>query len=112
MTDVAPLRFGMVARLRSDKRQEYLDLHADAWPGVESMITECGIRNFTIFVFGDVIFGYYEYVGSHFEADQQRMAADPTTRQWWARTAPCQLPFDAASGEPNWQIMDEAWHLD
>lgn len=111
MTDAAPIRFGMVARLRPEKRQEYLDLHSAVWPGVESTITECGIRNFTIYVLGDVIFGYYEYVGDDFDADQATMAADPVTQQWWARTAPCQLPFESGSDSPNWQIMDEAWHL-
>jgi len=76
------------------------------------MITECGIRNFTIFVLGDVIFGYYEYVGDDFEADQARMAEDRMTQAWWSRTAPCQLPFEPSSSEPNWQQLDEVWHLD
>ncbi len=105
-------RFGMAARLEPEKREEYLELHRNVWPGVEGMITECGIRNFTIFVRGDVIFGYFEYVGDDYEADQVRMAQDATTQEWWARTAPCQLPFDDASGEPNWQPLDEAWHQD
>jgi L-rhamnose mutarotase len=105
-------RFGMAARLVPEKREEYLELHRSVWPGVEAMITECGIRNFTIFVRADVILGYYEYVGDDYEADQARMAQDATTREWWARTAPCQLPFDPDSGEPNWQQFDEAWHQD
>ena len=110
MTEVR--RFGMAARLVPEKREEYLRLHADVWPQVEATITECGIRNFTIFVRGDVIVGYYEYVGDDYEADQAQMAADPSTREWWALTAPCQLPFEADSSEPNWQQFDEAWHLD
>jgi L-rhamnose mutarotase len=105
-------RFGMACRMRPELRQEYLDLHAAVWPQVEATITACGIRNFTIFVRGDVLFGYYEYVGDDYEADQARMAADPVTQDWWARTAPCQLPFDDASHEPNWQPLDEVWHLD
>ena len=52
-------RFGMAARLRPEKREEYLALHRDVWPGVAATITACGIRNFTIFVRGDVLFGYY-----------------------------------------------------
>jgi L-rhamnose mutarotase len=105
-------RFGMACRMRPELREEYLALHAAVWPGVEATITACGIRNFTIFVRGDVLFGYYEYVGDDYEADQARMAADPVTQEWWTRTAPCQLPFDADSAEPNWQPLDEAWHLD
>ena len=102
----------MAARLVPEKREEYLRLHADVWPQVEATITECGIRNFTIFVLGDVIVGYYEYAGEDYEADQARMAEDPKTQEWWSYTAPCQLPFEPNSSEPNWQQFDEAWHLD
>jgi L-rhamnose mutarotase len=108
----AILRFGMVARLRPELREEYLELHRAVWPQVEATITDCGIRNFTIFVRHDVIFGYYEYVGDDYEADQARMAQDPATQEWWSRTAPCQLPFTDGSDAPNWEPLDEAWHLD
>jgi L-rhamnose mutarotase len=33
-------------------------------------------------------------------------------QEWWARTAPCQLPFEVDSPAPNRQQLDEAWHLD
>jgi L-rhamnose mutarotase len=102
----------MAARLRPELRERYLELHGDVWPQVEATITACGIRNFTIFVTGDVLFGYYEYVGEDFAADQARMAADEATQRWWAETAPCQLPFTAGSSAPNWEPLDEAWHLD
>jgi L-rhamnose mutarotase len=105
-------RFGMAARLVPEKREEYLELHRNVWPAVESTLVSTGIRNFTIFVRGDVLFGYYEYVGDDYDADQARMAADPSTQEWWARTAPCQLPFDDASSAANWQELDETWHLD
>lgn len=109
---IAPQRFGMAARLRPEKREEYLELHRSVWPQVEATITECGIRNFTIFVTGDVLFASFEYIGEDYDADQARMAADPVTRDWWARTGPCQLPFHPDSDAANWEMLDEAWHLD
>jgi L-rhamnose mutarotase len=108
----APRRFGMAARLVPELREEYLELHRNVWPQVEATLLECGVRNFTIFVLGEVLFGYYEYIGSDHAADQAKMAEDETTRRWWARTAPCQLPFEPGSSAPNWQELDEAWHLD
>jgi L-rhamnose mutarotase len=110
MTDVR--RFGMAARVVPDKREEYLELHRAVWPAVENTLTACGVRNFTIFVLGGVLFGYYEYVGDDHEADQARIAADPSTQEWWALTAPCQLPFESDSSAANWQQLEEAWHLD
>lgn len=105
-------RFGMIARLRPEKREQYLRLHGSVWPEVEAMITDSGIRNFTIFAMDEVIVGYYEYIGEDYEADQARMAADTATRRWWALTGPCQLPFTAGSSAPNWQLLDQVWHLD
>lgn len=105
-------RFGMAARLRPELREEYLALHQEVWPEVEAMITECGIRNYTIFVLGDTIISYFEYVGDDFEADQAKMAADPVTREWWTHTAPCQLPFTEDSTAENWEAFEEVWHLD
>lgn len=106
------LRVGMVCRMVPEKRDEYLALHRAVWPGVEQTLREGNIRNFTIFVRGDVLFGYYEYVGDDLAADDAKMAADPVTQEWWALTGPCQVPFDDVGSEPNWQIMTEAWHLD
>lgn len=104
-------RFGMVCRLHPEKREEYLALHSAVWPGVESKMTECGIRNFSIFIRGDVLFGYYEYVGDDHEADQARLDADPVSQQWWALTDPCQYGFDPDAPEGvQWQELEEIWH--
>lgn len=106
-------RFGMACRLRPEKRAEYLELHSAVWPGIEALNREAGIRNFTIFVRGDVLFGYYEYVGDDYEADQATLAADPLSRQWWALTDPCQYGFDAdAPDGVRWQELDEVSHQD
>lgn len=109
----APVRrFGMAARLIPEKRAEYLELHANVWPQVEATITQCGIRNFTIFVLDDVILGYYEYIGEDYDADQALMAQDPVTQKWWSYTAPCQLPFRAGSTSLNWEHFTDVWHQD
>lgn len=109
---VAPRRFSMIARLHPDKRDEYLELHANVWPEVEATISRTGIRNFTIFIMGTVIVGYFEYIGDDYALDQATMAADEATQRWWERTAPCQRPFDEKSQAPNWELMKEIWHLD
>lgn len=106
------LRVGMVCRMIPEKREEYLALHREVWPEVERKTSESGIRNFSIFVLGDVLFGYYEYVGEDFAADQARTADDPLMQRWWSLTAACQRPFEDDASEPNWQVLSEAWHLD
>lgn len=62
-------RCGSVIRLRPECRDEYLSLHANVWPGVEAALTRANIRNYTIFLRDDLLFGYYEYVGDDHPAD-------------------------------------------
>lgn len=109
---MAGTRYSSVIRLLPDMRTQYLDLHAAVWPSVEATISACNIRNFSIFLYGDLLVSYYEYVGTDYAADQARMAADPETQRWWALTDPCQqrLP-DTPDGE-QWLRLPEVWHLD
>ena len=43
-------RFGAVAKVRPDRLDEYVKLHAAVWPGVLSMIEECQIQNYSIYL--------------------------------------------------------------
>lgn len=104
-------RYGMVTRLRSDRREEYLRLHAAVWPSVERMLLDANIRNFSIFLHGDLLFGYYEYIGEDHDADQARIAADPETQRWLALTDPCQESPTAPGSDVRWEPMQEVWHL-
>jgi L-rhamnose mutarotase len=57
------------------------------------------------------LFSYFEYTGTDFNADMNKMAADSTTRRWWKETDPCQLPLpDAVSKGEIWSGMDELFH--
>ena len=104
-------RYGMTIRLRPDKRDEYLALHAAVWPEVEAAMLANNVRNFSIFLHGDVLFGYYEYTGSDHDADEARIAADPTTRRWWTLTDPCQERLPGTPDGHQWAPMTEVWHL-
>ena len=84
-------RFGQEARLKPDKIEEYRRLHAQVWPGVLEVITKCNIRNYTIFISGDRLFSYFEYVGEDYEKDMAFMERDPVTNEWWKLTKPCFL---------------------
>jgi L-rhamnose mutarotase len=104
-------RVAQIIRLRPERREEYLTLHAAVWPDVEAALRASNVRNYSIFLREDTLFAYFEYVGADFGADMARIAADPQTRLWWELTDPCQerLP-DAADGE-QWSNLPEIWHL-
>ena len=102
-------RYGQVIGVRPEKLAYYKKLHAQPWPEVTAMIKACNIQNYSIYLFEDRLFAYFEYVGADFEADMAKMAADPATQRWWAETDPCQ--FTLLDGE-KWVMMEEVFHLD
>ena len=105
-------RFGQVIRVKPEKLEEYKKLHAAVWPGVLEMIGKCNMRNYSIFFRDGYLFAYFEYVGSDFDVDMARMAADPLTKEWWAVCKPCQQPVDSASADEWWGSMEEVFHVD
>ena len=107
-------RMGMVIGLRAEKIAEYKALHANAWPEILEQISACNIRNYTIFLREpeNLLFGYWEYHGTDFAADAERMAAHPKTREWWALTDPCQQPLKSRQDNEWWCMMEEVFHHD
>jgi L-rhamnose mutarotase len=104
-------RYASCIRLRPEHRERYLELHAQVWPEVESMLVAANIRNYTIFLRGDTLFSYYEYVGTDHAADVARIAADPTTQRWWQLTDPCQERLPGTPEGEQWAPLTEVWHL-
>lgn len=107
-------RMGWVIGIRPEKIAEYKALHAAVWPGVLATIHACGIRNYTIYLREpeNLLFGHFEYHGTDFAADMARMAADETTRRWWALTDPCQQALDSRNQGEWWAPMIEVFHSD
>jgi L-rhamnose mutarotase len=105
-------RYGMVIRVRPEKLEEYKRLHAAVWPGVLKMISDCNIRNYSIYHKDGFLFGYFEYHGQDFAADMAKMAADPTTQRWWSVCIPCQEPLASRAEGEWWANMEEVFHYD
>ena len=107
-----PVRYAFVVGVRPEMRDRYLELHASVWPEVEQTLRDCNVTNYSIFVFGDILFAYYEYVGKDHDADMARIGEDPKTREWWTHTDPCQVRIgDDRLPGALWQPIDEVWHL-
>ncbi len=105
-------RYGSVIRVRPEKLEEYKALHRAVWPGVLAKITECNIRNYSIYYKDGYLFSYFEYVGEDYAADMASMAADPETQRWWAVCGPCQEPLETRSEGEWWAEMEEVFHVD
>jgi L-rhamnose mutarotase len=105
-------RYGSVIGVRREAIEEYKKYHSAVWPEILEMIRKCNIRNYSIFLKDDLLFGYFEYHGTDFESDMEKMATDPKTREWWKIMGPMQRPFESRGEGEWWASMEEVFHLD
>lgn len=105
-------RYGQIIGVKPEHFEEYKKFHAEVWPGVLNKISECNIRNYSIFHKDNQLFAYFEYHGTDFAADMAKMAADPTTQKWWEIMEPMQQPIDNRKPGEWWANMEEVFHLD
>lgn len=106
------VRYASVIKVKPEMLEKYKELHANPWPGVTRQIAESNIRNYSIYLKDDYLFGYFEYTGDDFEADMAKMAQDSTTQAWWKVTDPCQIPLPTRKDGEWWASMEEVFHQD
>jgi L-rhamnose mutarotase len=107
-------RYGSVIGLKPEQMAEYKRVHAAVWPEVLAQIKASNITNYSIFLREpeNVMFAYFEYVGTDYEADMARMAEDPKTREWWALCGPMQQPLETRKPGEWWASTEEVFHVD
>ncbi len=98
--------FASIIRLKPEYRERYIALHKNTFPGVLQQIARSGIRDYTIFLEGDLLFSHLVYEGAGYAADMQAMAADETTRQWWLLTDPMQEPVEGRKEGEWWSGLE------
>jgi len=105
-------RHGQLIQVKPDKLEVYKKYHAEVWPGILKMIRQCNIRNYSIFHKDGYLFAYFEYVGTDFDADMAKMAADAKTQEWWDIMMPMQQPIETRAEGEWWAEMEEVFHTD
>ena len=106
------IRKGSVIMVKPEKLEFYKELHANPWEGVDGMLKECNIQNYSIYYRDGFLFSYLEYTGDNWAEDMKKMAGDSTTQAWWKLTDPCQEPISSAKEGEWWAEMEEVYHLD
>ena len=102
-------RYGSVIRVKPGMAEKYKELHAAVWPEVTAAIEKSYIRNYSIYLKGDLLFSYFEYTGTDYDSDMEEMAANPVVQKWWDECIPLLIPL--TEGEV-WSNMEEVFHMD
>ena len=76
-------RFLWKGHILPGKKDEYIKKHDEIWPEMIKMMKEAGLRNYSIWLSGNELIGYYEFDGM--EKKQQVYAAHPDVLSRWQR---------------------------
>ena len=105
-------RFGMVVRLKDEKRDYYIKNHQNVWPEVLSELKKNKVKNYSIFLKEDFLFGYLEYEGEDFEKDMKTMEKIPIVAKWEKLMIDCFNPFPNNNDNDSWVLMDEIFYME
>jgi L-rhamnose mutarotase len=103
-------RVACVINLAPGAQADYERIHAAVWPEVLAQIYKSNIRNYSIYRLDQVLFSYFEYIGSDYEGDMAAMGLDEKTQEWWALTIPMQSPFPERGEGEWWMSLPEVFH--
>lgn len=110
------MRFGSIIGLKPEKEEYYRELHAEVWPGVIDRLRKSNVSNYSIHLVEiegkKYLVSYLEYTGKDYQADMDRIAADPETRRWWKETDPCQFSLDPDESGIKWNPMEMVFWME
>src|ERR1700678_2535637 len=70
-------RYGSVIKVKPEFLDAYKKYHAAVWPEVLAMIRQCNIRNYSIYLKDDFLFGYFEYHGAYYAGHAMQIIDTP-----------------------------------
>ena len=105
-------RYGMAVRLKDEKRQYYIDNHANVWPEVLEELKKINVQNYSIFLKEDFMFGYLEYTGYDFDGDMGKMQQIPIVDKWTKLMIDCFNPFPNNDDNESWVMMDQIFFME
>ena len=105
-------RYAMAVRLKDEKRDFYIKNHANVWPEVLSELKKIKVKNYSIYLKEDFMFGYLEYDGNNFNKDMEEMQKIPVVDKWTKLMIDCFNPFPNNEDNNSWVMMDEIFYME
>lgn len=98
------------AKIKSGQKEEYIRRHNNIWPELVNLLKEAGITNYSIWINGNDVIGYYECKkGIDFAAKKQ--ADSPIVDNWNEYMKDVMvMELDPVSGDQ--PMMEKVFELD
>jgi L-rhamnose mutarotase len=100
-------RVASLMRLKPGSEEEYERRHQAVWPELLELLTETGIRNYSIYRNGLDLYSYLEIDRA---GDLDALAENPVMRRWWQYMEPL-MEYNPDS-TPQQTSIQEVFHLD
>ena len=104
------VRKGAVMKLFPGMEEEYKKRHDEIWPELVEVLKQAGIENYSIFIAGDELFGYYECkYGVEYAGRVQ--AESPVVERWneYMKSV-MDMPVDERTGAQ--PLLEQAFYLE
>ena len=102
-------RYAWKALLKEGKKEEYIRRHNEIWGELVDLLKRAGIENYSIWLVGNELFGYYECVnGIDFACKTQ--ADSPVVKKWNEYMKDVmEMPIDKRTGAQ--PLLEEVFYL-
>tara|TARA_B100000674_G_C37682814_1_gene842326 strand:+ start:31 stop:354 length:324 start_codon:yes stop_codon:yes gene_type:complete len=103
------IRKGMVRAIKPEYIKEYKKTHSDVWPEILQRITNCKIKNYSVFAQEDRLFSFFEYHGDNFEDDTKKMRDNPKFKEWEKFHEHMFRPLGDKEKDEGWVELEEVF---
>jgi L-rhamnose mutarotase len=105
-------RYAMAVRLKDEKKDFYLKNHQNVWPEILEELKKIKVKNYSIFLKEDFMFGYLEYEGDNFDKDLAQMSKIAIVDKWTKLMIDCFNPFPNNENNNSWVMMDQIFFME
>ncbi len=105
-------RIGMAIRIKPECLEEYIALHKDPASELLIALENSNIRNNTVFHIEDILFNYFEYHGTDFNADWIKYTETKIVKELFANMKGFFLPVGEKFPTTGWAVMNEVFRKD
>jgi L-rhamnose mutarotase len=100
-------RVAFLLGVKPGNEEEYRSRHDHIWPEMSELLTEAGLRNYSIFLLGAQLFAYCEV--DDWQEAVRRLNASDVNRRWQAYMADIMAtPIDPSTG--TFYVLEEMFH--
>ena len=103
------IRKGMVRAIKPECIKEYKKTHSDVWPEILERITNCKIKNYSVFSQDDRLFSFFEYYGENFEQDTKIMRENSIFQKWEKVHEHMFMPLENRTKDEGWIQLEEVF---